>query len=223
MAPPVRKILKEMMATSRVSQRIQSKIEYDSKVINSIKEHERSLQSLLNEGYVVKEPTQLKLACPNCKSVNLVTNYLCQNCNASNFTRGNVLEHNKCGHSDLEMNFQEDNTLVCPKCRKELKLIGVDYFRIVSALKCKECHNIFTIPEITYDCNGCGNKGFSLSDGSWQQIYNYEISSEKMEEIKRNIISLSPIEGFLQQKGFEIKLDETIVSDSVIWSIRSNR
>jgi len=35
-----------------------------------------------------------------------------------------------------------------------------------------------------------------------------------LEEIKQNIISLSPIEGFLQQKGFEIKLDETIVSDS---------
>ncbi|MDQ5870247.1 MAG: hypothetical protein M3530_11055, partial [Thermoproteota archaeon] len=214
MAPPVRKILKEMMATTRVTQRIQSKIEYDSKIINSMKEHERSLQSLINEGYVVKEPTQLKLACPNCKSINLVTNYLCQNCNSSNFTRGNVLEHNKCGHSDLETNFQEDNRLVCPKCRKELKLIGVDYFRIVSALKCKECRNIFTIPEITYDCNDCGNSGFSLSDGSWKQIYNYEISAEKLEEIKQNIISLSPIEGFLQQKGFEIKLDETIVSDS---------
>lgn len=114
----------------------------------------------------------------------------------------------------MESNFQQDNKLICSKCNKELKLIGVDYFRIISALKCRECQNIFTIPEISYDCNACGNSGFSLSDGSWTQIYNYEINPEKLEEIKQNIISLSPIEEFLLGKGFEVKLDETISVDS---------
>jgi DNA-binding NarL/FixJ family response regulator len=214
LAPSVRKILKELMSGTHLRQQIHSRIEYDSRSINSLKDHEKTLKSLLNAGYIVKEPTQLKLACSNCKSINLVINYLCQNCRASNFTRGDVLEHNKCGHADLENNFQEGNKLVCPKCRKELKLIGVDYFRVVSALKCKECQNIFTIPEISYDCNDCGNSGFSLSDGSWDQMYNYEISSEKIGEIKQDIISLSPIEQFLREKGFEIGLDESITFES---------
>jgi len=213
-APSVRKILKELMSGTRLSQKVQSKIEFDSKLINSLKDHSKALQNLINAGYLVKQPTQLKLACQACKSINLVTNYLCQNCRASNFSRGNVLEHNKCGHADLESNFQQDNKLICSKCNKELKLIGVDYFRIISALKCRECQNIFTIPEISYDCNGCGNSGFSLSDGSWTQIYNYEINPEKLEEIKQNIISLSPIEEFLLGKGFEVKLDESISVNS---------
>ena len=208
--PTARKILKELMAGSSLGQKIHSRIEYDSKTINSLRDHEKTIQSLMNASYIVKSPTQLKLSCPSCKSINLMINYLCQNCKASNFIRGNVLEHNKCGHADLESNFQQGNLLICPKCQKELKLIGVDYFRVISALKCRECQNIFTIPELSYDCNQCGNSGFSLSDGSWNQMYNYEISVEKLEEIKQNIISLSPIEQFFRDKGFEIRLDETV-------------
>ena len=44
--------------------------------------------------------------------------------------------------------------------------------------------------------------------GAGTQIYNYEINPEKLEEIKQNIISLSPIEDFLRGKGFEVKSDE---------------
>jgi DNA-binding NarL/FixJ family response regulator len=212
--PSVRKILKELTSGSRLSQKLQSKVEYDSRLVNSLKDHEKALQNLINASYLIKRPSQLKLACPACRSINLVTNFLCQNCRASNFTRGNVLEHNKCGHADLESNFQQGNKLVCSKCSKELKLIGVDYFRIISALKCKECQNIFTIPEISYDCNSCGNAGFSLSDGSWSQIYSYEVNPDKLEEIKRNIISLSPIEDFLRGKGYEVKLDEAMSGHS---------
>jgi hypothetical protein len=70
------------------------------------------------------------------------------------------------------------------------------------------------MPEISYDCNSCGNAGFSLSDGSWAQTYSYEINPDKLEEIKQNIISLSPIEDFLRGKGFEVKLDEAISGHS---------
>ena len=213
MMPSVRKILKVLMGGVMLKQQIHSTVEYDSKSINSLKDHEKTLMSLINAGYIIKVPTQLKLSCPACKSINLMINYQCQNCKASNFTRGDVLEHNKCGHSDLENNFRQNNRLICPKCRKELKLIGVDYFRVISALKCK-CQNIFTIPDISYDCNSCGNIGFSLSDGSWNQMYTYEISSEKMGQIKQSIVSLSPIEEFLRHKGYEVRLDETIINES---------
>ena len=214
MTSSVRKILKVLMGGVQLRQQIHSRVEFDSKSINSLKDHEKTLNSLINGGYITKQPTQLKLACPACKSINIMINYLCQNCKASNFTRGDVLEHNKCGHSDLENNFRQDNKLVCPKCRKELKLIGVDYFRVISALKCKECQNIFTIPEVSYDCSQCGNSGFSLSDGRWNQMYNYEISPEKLDQIKQNIVSLSPIEEYLRQKGYEIGLDEIISFES---------
>jgi len=214
MTSSVRKILKVLMAGIQLKQQIHSRVEFDSNSINSLKNIEKTLKSLINAGYIIKQPTQLKLACPACKSINIMINYLCQNCKASNFTRGDVLEHNKCGHSDLENNFMQDKKLVCPKCRKELKLIGVDYFRVISALKCKECQNIFTIPEVSYDCNQCGNSGFSLSDGRWNQMYNYEINAEKLDQIKQNIVSLSPIEEYLRQKGYEIGLDEIISFES---------
>jgi len=46
-------------------------------------------------------------------------------------------------------------------------------------------------------------------------MYKYELSTEKLEEIRQNIISLSPIERFLRDKGFEIKLDEALTIESL--------
>ncbi|MGA8914544.1 MAG: hypothetical protein WB474_00990, partial [Nitrososphaeraceae archaeon] len=66
----------------------------------------------------------------------------------------------------------------------------------------------------SYDCSECGNSGFSLSDGRWNQMYNYEINAEKLDQIKQNIVSLSPIEEYLRQKGYEIGLDEIISFES---------
>ncbi|MGA7006999.1 MAG: hypothetical protein WBY28_07985 [Nitrososphaeraceae archaeon] len=45
-------------------------------------------------------------------------------------------------------------------------------------------------------------------------MYNYEINAEKLDQIKQNIVSLSPIEEYLRQKGYEIGLDEIISFES---------
>lgn len=45
-------------------------------------------------------------------------------------------------------------------------------------------------------------------------MYNYEINVEKLDQIKQNIVSLSPIEEYLRQKGYEIGLDEIISFES---------
>ena len=45
-------------------------------------------------------------------------------------------------------------------------------------------------------------------------MYNCEINVEKLDQIKQNIVSLSPIEEYLRQKGYEIGLDEIISFES---------
>ena len=209
--PNVKKILKQMIdSKAPIKQQITSKIVYDRKTDESMKDHS-ILESLVETGFVMKEPTELTLTCPKCKSIDMVTHYTCQNCSSGNFIRSNVLEHTRCGHTDLEQSFETaDSRLVCPKCKKELKVVGVDYFKIESAYKCKECNNVFTVPVQQYSCANCSNSNFKISDASWTQLYNYTLNLSRIAELKQDILSLESIRDFLLEKGFEANLDHQI-------------
>ena len=116
-----------------------------------------------------------------------------------------LLEHNKCGYSGLEDKFKDGDTLVCPKCRKQLRLIGVDYFKVEAAYTCAKCSHFFTTPDLRYNCNVCGHDNFRISDGKWTGLFTYRINPDKITKVKQTIISLSSIKNFLEEKGFLVQ------------------
>ena len=125
------------------------------------------------------------------------------------------MEHNKCGCSDLA-DFFEDKTrdrLICPKCNKELKLIGVDYFRLESAFKCRGCTIIFSNPYQIFDCNDCGMKNIKFSDLAWKNIFAYSISPLQISGVKQQIISLDDIQKYLTNSGFRVDTEYRIQSN----------
>jgi CheY-like chemotaxis protein len=200
------KILKYLVESgSPIKQKIDCEVTYDWKSNDTIKDMNAVLESLAKAGYILKQSTELILSCPKCNSRNIRLHYLCQNCNNSNFTKGDVLEHNKCGYSGLEDKFKDGDTLVCPKCRKQLKLIGVDYFRVEAAYTCAKCSHFFTTPDQRYNCNICGHDNFRISDGKWTELFTYRINPDKITKIKQTIVSLSSIKNFLEEKGFLIQ------------------
>jgi CheY-like chemotaxis protein/nucleoside diphosphate kinase len=222
-----RKILKHMLANSSVI-----KERYDSNTTltdnkgknfkNLIKDFETSerttienLEKLVSANYLTKYPTGLTIACPKCQSINLNSHYTCQNCNSSDFVKGEIMEHNKCGYTDLSMVFEDKSLdkLVCPKCNKELKLIGVDYFRLESAFKCRKCTIIFSSPFQTFDCNNCDSKGFKYADLGWRSLYTYSLSSSKVSEIKQQVVSLDEIVKHFTDFGFKVNTDYMIHSN----------
>jgi CheY-like chemotaxis protein/nucleoside diphosphate kinase len=222
-----RKILKYMLANSSVI-----KERYDSKTTltdnkgknfkNLIKDFETSekttienLEKLVSANYLTKYPTGLTIACPKCQSIDLNSHYICQNCNSSDFIKGEIMEHNKCGYTDLSMVFEDKSLdkLVCPKCNKELKLIGVDYFRLESAFKCRKCTIIFSSPFQTFDCNNCDSKGFKYADLGWRSLYTYSLSSSKVSEIKQQVVSLDEIVKQFTTFGFKVNADYIIHSN----------
>jgi CheY-like chemotaxis protein len=200
------KILKYFVESElAIKQKIDLHVMYDWKSNETIKDMNAVLESLVKAGYIIKEPTEVLLSCPQCSSRNIRLRYLCQNCSNSNFIKGDVLEHNKCGYSGLEDKFKEGDTLVCPKCRKQLKLIGVDYFKVEAAYTCASCSHFFTTPDLRYHCNVCGHHNFRISDGKWTELYTYRINPNKIAKIKQNIVSLLSIKNFLEEKGFLVQ------------------
>ncbi len=185
-----------------LKQKIDCEVVYDWKSNDTIKDMNTVLESLVKAGYIMKEPTELILSCPECSSRNIRLRYLCQNCSNSNFIKGDVLEHNKCGYSGLEDKFKDGDKLVCPKCRKQLKLIGVDYFKVEAAYTCERCSHFFTTPDLRYHCNVCGHDNFKISGGKWTELFTYRINPDKISKIKQHIVSLSSIKNFLEEKGF---------------------
>ncbi|HKR74490.1 MAG TPA: response regulator [Candidatus Nitrosocosmicus sp.] len=221
-----RKILKYMLTNSSViNERYDSNItltDSDGKKFkNMIKDFETSdkttvdnLEKLVSSNYLSKHPNGLTIACPKCQSVNINSRYICQNCGASDFVKGEVMEHNKCGYSDLSMIFEDKglDKLVCPKCNKELRLIGVDYFRLESAFKCRKCTIIFSNPFQTFNCNDCDQMNIKYTDLGWKNTYTYSLSASKMSEIKQQVISLDDVEKYFAGFGFKVNTDYIIHS-----------
>ena len=222
-----RKILKYMLANSTVINE-----RYDSNITltdsngknfkNMIKDFETSekttvdnLEKLVSSKYLSKFPHGLTIACPQCQSVSINSHYICQNCSASDFVKGEVIEHNKCGYTDLSMAFEDKSLdkLVCPKCNKELRLIGVDYFRLESAFKCKKCTIIFSNPFQTFDCNDCTQKNIKYTDLGWKQTFTYSLSTSKMSEIKQQVVSLDDVQKYFVDYGFKVNNDYMIQSN----------
>lgn len=165
-------------------------------------------------GYVTKSTMRFALCCPRCRSANLVSHFVCTNCNKSDFVKGDVIEHNRCGYNDTEFAFQKNGSnehLFCPKCNKELKLIGVDYLRTEAAYKCKECNNIFQAPEQRFVCIDCSTS-FRLSEGGWKPLYAYRLNPAKASELKQKSLPLSSVEDYLSSKGFSVSPEDYVDS-----------
>jgi hypothetical protein len=218
--PRAKKILKFLLNNKHdIRQVLDSQIKIVSnsglKILEMEDTDHKDLDNLVALNYVSKDPAELTFSCPRCRSAQLRVHFICQNCRVSDFVKGKVIEHNKCGHSDLEENFviqSKEDKMICPKCNKQLRLIGVDYFRLESAFKCKHCSMVFSNPLQEYDCTECNLSEIKLQELGWGPIHNYSLIQSKIPEIKRNLVTLDDIERFLENEGFKVNPDYKIQS-----------
>ena len=138
------------------------------------------------------------LACPECNAKNFLITMACPACGSANITRGKVIEHLSCGYVDLETAFKEEGALICPKCGKRLKALGVDYRRPPSAYKCLNCGSVFPSPSRKFTCpNGHVTDEIDLAtfhgyayyiiEKEWLKIQNWLIDFDAFfEDLKEN-------------------------------------
>jgi hypothetical protein len=102
------------------------------------------LKSLQELGIVRQEPVDYIRKCSYCGHHGLLLKISCPLCGSTNTDQGKVIEHLNCGNIDLESHFisADGGGLVCTKCRKRLKAIGVDYVKPGSYCICMSCHKL---------------------------------------------------------------------------------
>jgi len=160
------------------------------------------LDQLATRGILKKERHASEVLCPSCGSSILKDQYACMFCRGAHLETGEMIEHYSCGNVDFEVKFHKDGRLICPKCGKELKVIGTDYRRVGKVFKCHDCGKDSSIPRIVHICQSCGTAS------TWEQsqlrvLYRFRVNEEKEEEIESLTAVYLPLVEFLQKQGFK--------------------
>lgn len=162
------------------------------------------VKCLFEAGFLRREITKRVLSCPSCGGISLSPSPICPSCGSENLTHGDVLEHITCGHVGFESDFlTERGGYLCPKCRKILKQIGVDYRRLGPTYICQKCGKKFSTPKTVTSCNECQRR-FPSENASSRDLYAYYINEERIDELAPKLFDVAPIADFLRERGYVV-------------------
>ena len=131
---------------------------------------EKYLLHLETENKIMKLSDMKEVSCIQCNSVRILPNFFCPACKGTNFVQGKLIEHFKCGNVSVEDSYKENK---CPKCQKEIKILGVDYKSMDNYYICNDCGDKFSDPYQDYMCVKCSNR-FPLEKAKWVASAGYK-------------------------------------------------
>ena len=144
-----------------------------------------TLRNLAEINILEKEPSRSVVACPDCGSPTAL--YLeCPECESTQMNKEEALEHFDCGNIDFRTKFDKgEGSLVCPKCRKKLKVIGVDYRKIENWYRCSNKH-FFGQPNFKFGCSKC-NRRFTLEEANLDMLHHYKLTKSGRQMLKLSV------------------------------------
>jgi len=148
-------------------------------------------------------------SCPKCGGVCSIFTVRCPTCNSTKLEKGPVLEHLVCGHVDFEQSFVKGSVYQCPKCRKTMTTLGVDYRRPGSYYKCHQCGRIIGLPAKYYTCTRCSTVT-AEEDMVLTQAYRYILNPEKTGFIANYTLDLTPLIEVAESRGWIVRTPATI-------------
>lgn len=125
-------------------------------------EHNKILEILrtaVREGLMREEEMIDKIhLCEDCHSAHHNIRETCLHCNGIDLKVQDLIHHFQCAYIGPETDFMQEYTdeLICPKCQKILRHIGVDYDKPSHIFGCRTCNEHFQNPLFTYNCVDCG-------------------------------------------------------------------
>jgi len=166
----------------------------------------RILESLASEGILIREDYEKILVSPG-GSLQLIPVERCPNCDSLRISEGKMIEHFACGHVGVEEDFLSGTKAVCPKCKKELKLIGTDYRIPGMRYTCQNCQEIFPLPEVKYRCLDT-SEIFKLEELRHIWLYSYRLNEARRQRLE---FELEPKKQFIEWlRGLGYKVREAV-------------
>lgn len=223
--PQNRVILRELLISDLpISQRIVSycineiqiddsiKKAYDIKTNEILIKNPDILDTMVKMNVVIKEHIGQTLACLNCNSVNIYTNYYCNNCNSSKFKRKDLFFHVQCNQIIPVKTYNQSGEILCPQCIVYFGDTPSNCYSILG-FGCTYCNKTFATPSISYSCNDCNYEKFSLNSARWIELYKFRIRDDYVNRIKSNFFLLMQLEDSLGQSGYIVKHHERYIDN----------
>jgi CheY-like chemotaxis protein len=161
------------------------------------------LETLAKQGLLIKKDFEKMLAGPD-GEVQMLPMETCPNCDSSDLTRGQLVEHFNCGHIGLEEEFINGSTQICPKCHRELKLIGTDYRKPGMRYVCNRCHGIFPTPMIKSRSLKTG-KIYPLEDLHYVYLYTYSLNETHRQKLEFELEPKKQLIDYLVRLGYKVQ------------------
>ena len=172
-------------------------METSGKITSSI------LESLAEKDVLLRDNFERILLTPD-GSIQIIPVERCPNCDSSHLVRGKMIEHFACGHVGFEEEFVSGLKTVCPKCKKELKLIGTDYRNPGLRYTCKSCQGVFPLPTIKYRCLKTGEI-FSLEELDHVWLYSYRLNEDCRKRLEFELEPKKRFVDYLYKLGYNVQ------------------
>lgn len=114
-----------------------------------------TLEDLADLGLLSRELVNRVHVCPDCNRCAINFRECCVDCGSLHIELEPVLHHYRCAYTGLQSEFEQDLSLVCPKCRRELFQIGRDFERPHETFTCRDCRSLFEEPRLEGQCLSC--------------------------------------------------------------------
>jgi hypothetical protein len=187
-------------------------------VANKILEQSNSftlqlLEDLTRLGYLVKKFYDKIFFCPVCNSTDLRYSTYCPKCGSGYILRSLVFEHPSCGFIGTEKEFKNETGHLCPKCQRELHLIGSDYNSPGYYYKCYNCNELSIAPVEKWHCRQC-SAIFKKDEIREVCLFSYAINLDKKGALPVEQIPKNRIANFLIQDGYEVQTSVKVTGRS---------
>ncbi len=177
--------------------------EVDKILGTSGRETSQILESLAEEDILLKQFFEKLLLTPG-GSPQILPVERCPHCDSSDLVKGKVLEHFACGYVGLEDDFKVELKYICPKCKRELKLLGTDYRSPGTRYICRQCKEIFPAPTIKWRCLKT-SKVYTLDELQEVQLYSYRFNQAKKDWLEFELEPKTQLIDFLTRRGYEVE------------------
>lgn len=148
--------------------------------INGIEFTLEQMNEYKNDELLLPVSTYSYPACSVCNSTALNIIFECPSCKGSTLTKHDMMVHYECNHIATAEEFKPrsgDGMLLytCPKCKKPLSKVGIDYGRPGLGFRCKKCKFITQYPVIKVECDNAHVS--NIYDLNMVMVEGYKVSS----------------------------------------------
>lgn len=143
----------------------------------------QQLESLANQDLLRRRHFTRTHACGRCSSTRLNVYEACPGCGGSDLVEEVLVHHYRCGCQQPQSNFIQGDLLVCPKCRRELRHLGVDYGKPGKSVVCRICGAVNSEPLVHFACLDCAavTPSESAAEADW---YHYDLTAKGLSALQ---------------------------------------